>query len=123
MKASKLSWGLTGVAAICSLALYLYVFSLQGKLNASVLDCRLLEAQNRLLKDQVFELEAKRTYEEGLSDGLVRSGQVGYQDGYHAAITQMAEQKQLEEQRKEFEKSRTQTPAEEKLSSTQGEKQ
>jgi CDGSH-type Zn-finger protein len=58
----------------------------------------LYQSENRLLKDQLTEVENKsrreRTYEEGLTEGLVRSNNRGYTDGYHAAMNQVSEEKQ-----------------------------
>lgn len=50
----------------------------------------ILQDENADLK---FQLSIHRTYEEGLTDGLVRAKNIGYTDGYHAAITQMEETK------------------------------
>lgn len=73
----------------------------QGDNNALKLENTLRASENRLLKDQVaeyeFKIQSARTYEEGLTEGLIRSNNRGYTDGYHAAITQAAEEKTMKE--------------------------
>jgi hypothetical protein len=75
-------------------------FKQQGEINALTLRSEFLNSENRLLKDQVNELEnllpRKATYEQGLTDGLIRSATAGYTDGYHAAIQQISQQKEYE---------------------------
>lgn len=53
--------------------------------------------QISLLKDQVLDMEAQGTYDEGLADGLTRSATIGYRDGYHAAISQIEQQRLITE--------------------------
>lgn len=52
--------------------------------------------QQALLMDQINELEFKmantRTYEEGVMDGMVKSDDIRWTDGYHAGIAQMGGQ-------------------------------
>jgi flagellar biosynthesis/type III secretory pathway protein FliH len=73
----------------------------QGENNALKLENTLRASENRLLKDQVaeyeFKIQSARTYEEGLTEGLVRSNNRGYTDGYHAATVQAAEEKMMKE--------------------------
>ena len=72
-------------------------FSQRGEINAQKLEEKLFRCENRLLLDQLREYEYKasstRTYEEGLTEGLVRSSSVGYTDGYHAAMAQIEQSK------------------------------
>lgn len=79
------------------------VYRVQGENNAMKINVVLHESENRLLKDQIHDLEHKmqsaRTYEEGLTDGLMRSNNRGYTDGYHAAMNQVAEQQQQNEKK------------------------
>jgi hypothetical protein len=67
----------------------------RGEINALKLQEKLIQCENRLLEDQLREYEYKasttRTYEEGLTQGLVRSASTGYVDGYHAAMAQVEE--------------------------------
>lgn len=69
----------------------------RGEINAMKLQEKLYQCENRLLEDQLREYEYKattsRTYEEGLTEGLVRSSSVGYTDGYHAAMAQIEQSK------------------------------
>lgn len=71
-----------------------------GRANTSEVVKACLEGENRLLKDQLnditFKITSERSYEEGLTDGLVRSKNVGWVDGYHAAMAQVAEQNVME---------------------------
>lgn len=84
-------------------------YSQRGEINAMRLEQKLYQSENRLLKDQIQEYAYKatttRTYEEGLTDGLMRARNIGYTDGYHAAIAQNEETKEyfaeLEKTRKE----------------------
>lgn len=84
-----------------------------GEINAMKLQEKLYQCENRLLLDQLREYEYKasssRTYEEGLMEGLVRSANVGYKDGYHAAMSQAEEsratyieQERIKEQEKKL---------------------
>lgn len=79
-----------------------------GITNALRIEEKHLNSENRLLKDQVNDLSTQiltgRTYEEGLTDGLMRSKNIGYVDGYHSAMAQVTEERyMLEESRKEAE--------------------
>ena len=94
------------IIAVCVgtvLTMYLYLCYLQGENNSLKMSKILYESENRLLKDQIHEMESKsvsaRTYEEGLTEGLIRSNNRGYTDGYHAAMSQVAEQ-QAEKEKK-----------------------
>lgn len=96
---------ITSIAFVASAGLnYLQI----GKINGFVLQEKLIQAENRLLKDQIRDLDGKiardRTYEQGLTDGLVRSKSVGYVDGYHSAMAQVSEVEamkyQVEEERR-----------------------
>ncbi len=69
---------------------------LQGEVNRLKMENSILEKSYELAKDEIREWSNKRTYEEGLTDGLVRSGTTGYRDGYHAAMAQVEETKQYE---------------------------
>lgn len=89
--------------ALCVLSGAVY-FRVQGDNNALKLENVIYQSENRLLKEQLSETEFKarsaRTYDEGLTDGLVRSNNRGYTDGYHAAMSQVSEEKQTAEDKK-----------------------
>jgi hypothetical protein len=95
------------VSVVCGSAALFSTYTcyrLQGENNTLKMSQALYESENRLLKDQLRENEHKatssRTYEEGLTDGLVRSNNIGYTDGYHAAMNQVSEQKAIDEAKK-----------------------
>lgn len=83
----------------------------RGEINALKLQEKLYQCENRLLEDQLREYEYKasstRTYEEGLTQGLVRSASTGYVDGYHAAMSQVEESRAYiaEQEKKKAEES------------------
>lgn len=89
--------------ALCGIAGAVY-FRVQGENNALKMSNMLYQSENRLLKDQLseteFKMQSARTYEEGLTDGLMRSNNRGYTDGYHAAMNQVAEEKIATEDKK-----------------------
>lgn len=74
-------------------------YAQRGEINALKIQEKFYQYQNRLLVDQIREYEYKaitnRTYEDGLTQGLVRSANVGYVDGYHAAMNQAEESRAL----------------------------
>lgn len=60
---------------------------------------QLIEIEAQILRDQVADyhqqisqLSAQRTYEEGLKDGFANANSVEYTKGYHAATEQLATQ-------------------------------
>ncbi len=83
-------FSMLGIAAFCCLSFQ------QQRIDYAENQQKLSQIQNGLLKDQIndlqFSLSSKRTYEEGLTDGLVRAKNIGYTDGYHSAIQQIEEQ-------------------------------
>ena len=84
------------VLALVCLGQEFQKLSLQGEVNRLKMENSILEQSYELAKDEIREWSNKRTYEEGLTDGLVRSGTTGYRDGYHAALAQVEETKQYE---------------------------
>lgn len=76
---------------------------LQGEINRLKMENSILNRSYDLAKDEIREWSNKRTYEEGLTDGLVRSGTTGYRDGYHAAMAQVEETKARLEEIKQYE--------------------
>ena len=70
-----------------------YEISERAKANTKY---ELLQSENRLLKDELNQLGreslTKRTYEEGVNDGLLRANVAGYTEGYHAAMKQREEE-------------------------------
>ena len=97
-----------GVLGICLMVSMFSNYQQAGDKNASKLEVKLYESENRLLKDQLRETEHRlvtnRTYEEGLTDGLMRSNNIGYKDGYHSAMHQISEEKAMDAAKKEREK-------------------
>jgi flagellar biosynthesis/type III secretory pathway protein FliH len=85
--------------ALCVFAGAVY-HRVQGENNALKLENVLYQSENRLLKDELSEKKSARTYEEGLTDGLMRANNRGYTDGYHAAMSQVSEEKQAAEDKK-----------------------
>ena len=66
---------------------------LRSRISRLELENSIIDKSYELAKDEIREWSNKRTYEEGLTDGLVRSGTTGYRDGYHAAMAQVEETK------------------------------
>lgn len=98
---------------LCGVAGTVY-FRVQGENNALKLSNTLYQSENRLLKDQLseteFKIQSARTYEEGLTDGLTRAKNIGYTDGYHAAMNQVSEEKIAAEDRERNKKNTTPAP-------------
>lgn len=71
-----------------------HLIGLQGRISALELENKMYQAQNRLLQDQVNDVEAQlanrstKTYEQGFADAINRSKDQNWVDGYHAGIAQ-----------------------------------
>lgn len=88
----------------------IYNFSQQGEINSLKLKVELTDATSNLLRDEVSELERKKTYDEGLADGLTRSKSIGYVDGYHSAMANVEEQKAYELEKNKSEATKVSFP-------------
>ena len=98
-------WSIAGCLALVALTSTGVNYWQIGQINSFRLQEKISQAENRLLKDQINELEFKitttRTYDEGLMDGLYRKNNQGYVDGYHAAISQAEDEKYYQQLQKE----------------------
>lgn len=65
-----------------------YAFSMQETKNK--IEVAILEAENRILRDEVSELSRKPTYDQGFNDAIIKMGSPqnpgSYKDGWDAAL-------------------------------------
>lgn len=96
-------WGLCGFFGVTLFMSAGWNYVQQGQVNALTFQEKINLAENRLLKDELSDYERqwslKGSYDQGLADGLIRSNSIGYRDGYHSAVSQMAEQEVYKKER------------------------
>lgn len=106
---TKNAWIIAGVSALYIGAMTLYTRDVQTENQRLLLVNSIYDAEHRILKEEITELLAKPTYEQGYKTALIRVGgpqspgayqdgwddaakifnnETTYADGYHAAIEQ-----------------------------------
>jgi len=106
---TKIGWIIAGISALCVVAMAWHTWNIQKENQRLSLMNSIYGVEHRILKDQIFELADKPTYDQGYKAALVRVGgpqtpgayqdgwddamkicgaENNYADGYHAAIEQ-----------------------------------
>ena len=86
---------------LVAIAALVYSFEVRWEMKKAILLNDLADHRNNLLYDQLQEMEIKvstnRSYDEGFADAMVRSQSVEYVNGYHAAMNQLSNKSESEE--------------------------
>ena len=106
---TKTAWIIAGISALCIGTMTLYTWNIQTENQRLVLVNSIYNAEHRILKEELADLLAKPTYEQGYKTALIRVGgpqnpgayqdgwddaakifnnKNSYADGYHAAVEQ-----------------------------------
>lgn len=105
---TKTGWIIAGISFVCVVSMTWHTWNTQKENHRLSTINSIYEAENRIIKDEIFERRIEPTYEQGYKAALIRVGgpqmpgayqdgwddatkiyaESNYAEGYHAAIEQ-----------------------------------